>query len=56
MHKSVYKGIRPSDRVFLWLSYLKHALAKYLAAVFVSVLELYSNNCVKDSRYSNASK
>ena len=27
----------------------QHALAKYLAAVIDSVLQLYSNNCIKDS-------
>ena len=45
----VHKNEVPLRPILSMFGSSQHALAKYLAAVIVPVLQLYSNNCIKDS-------
>ena len=45
----VHKKEVPLRPILSMVGSLQHALAKYLAAVIDPVLQLYSNNCMKDS-------
>ena len=45
----VHKKEVPFRPILSMVGSSQHALAKYLAAVIDPVLQLYSNNCIKDS-------